>query len=176
MSVVIQKYPYILLALLVGFIVFAFAVLLPNLTLIRLVWLSDTASLGDKFTLPLTLLTSITTNFTALSALTLTAASLLVGVNVAFMVYLYRREKAMLSTGGIAISGLGVFLGMFGVGCAACGSLILTALLSTVGGIGILSILPFQGQEFGIVGVLALLYATYLLLRRITRPIICDIS
>jgi hypothetical protein len=175
MSVVLQKYPYILLALVVGFVVFAFAVLLPNLTLIRLVWLSDTASLGDKLILPLTLLTSITTNFTALSAITTTATSLLIGVNVALIVYLYRRQKAMLSGGGIAISGIGVFLGMFGVGCAACGSLILTALLSTVGGIGILSILPFQGQELGIVGVLALLYATYFLLRRIIQPITCDI-
>ncbi len=175
MSVVIQKYPYILLALLVGFVVFAFAVLLPNLTLIRLVWLSEGASFADKFFLPLALLTSITTNFTLLSAITTTTISFLVGVNVALVVYLYQKREAMLITGGIAVSGIGVFLGMFGVGCAACGSLILTALLSTVGGIGILSVLPFQGQELGIAGVLALLYATYFLVRRIIQPITCDI-
>lgn len=176
MSVVIQKYSYILLAALIGFIVFAFSVLLPNFTLIHLVWLSESTSLADKFILPLTLLTSITTNFTVLSAITTIMISFLVGVNVGLMVYLYRKQKATLSRGGIAISGMGVFLGMFGVGCAACGSLILTTLLSTVGGIGVLSILPFQGQGLGIIGVFALLYATYFLLRRIIQPITCEIQ
>jgi predicted membrane-bound spermidine synthase len=122
------------------------------------------------------LLGSITTNFMFLSALTTIVISLLVGVNIALMLYLYRRQKAGLSRNGIAVSTFVTIIGMFGIGCAACGSLILTGLLSVVGGVGVLTLFPFQGQELGIVGVIVLLYATYFLVQKIIRSITCEVQ
>lgn len=176
MSIVLRNYQYVLLAALAGVAVLGFAILLPNLKLISLVFVDSTVSLGDKLALLMGLLGSLTTNFTPLSALTTVLISLLVGVNVSLMLYLYRRQKAGLSRSGIAVSTFGTTLGIFGVGCAACGSLILTGLLSAVGGLGILTLLPFQGQELGIVGVVALLYATYFLVQKIISPVTCEIK
>lgn len=175
MNVVLKNYWYILLTLFIGVLIFAFSVLLPNLKLVGIVWGDGAISTTSKVALLINLLGSITTNFTILSAFTTISVAFLIGVNVALMLYIYRRQKAGLSAGGVAMSTFGTVIGMFGVGCAACGSLILTALLATFGGIGILALLPFQGQELSLVGVLALGYATYFLVQKINKPIICEI-
>lgn len=176
MSTVLRNYQYVLLAIIVGLSVLGFAILLPNLQLISLVFRDSSVSLADKLGLLVGLLGSITTNFMLVSALTTVAISLLVGVNVALVLYLYRRKRSGLNKGGVAVSTFGAIVGIFGVGCAACGSLILTGLLSAVGGVGVLALLPFKGQELGIVGVVALLYATYFLVQKIIRPITCEIK
>jgi hypothetical protein len=48
MSTVLRNYRYILLAVFVGLSVLGFAILLPNLKLISLVFGDDSVSLGDK--------------------------------------------------------------------------------------------------------------------------------
>ena len=175
MNVVLKNYWYVLLTLFIGVLIFAFSVLLPNLKLVGMVWGDGAISTTSKVVLLINLLGSITTNFTILSAFTTISIAFLIGVNVALMLYIYRRQKAGLSASGVAVSTFGTVIGMFGVGCAACGSLILTALLATFGGIGILALLPFQGQELSLVGVLALGYATYFLVQKINKPIMCKI-
>jgi len=175
MNVVLKNYWYVLLTLFIGVLIFAFSVLLPNLKLVGMVWGDGAISTTSKVVLLINLLGSITTNFTVLSAFTTISVAILIGVNVALMLYIYRRQKAGLSAGGVAVSTFGTVIGMFGVGCAACGSLILTALLATFGGVGILALLPFQGQELSLAGVLALAYATYFLVQKINKPIMCKI-
>ncbi len=170
-----RHYQYLILVLGIGLVVFGVAILLPSFSLLHIVFADSTVSLADKLGLLWSLLGSLGTNFTTLSAVTTVMTSLLIGVNVTLIVYLYRRQKTRLSAGGVAVSSLGAFLGMFGVGCAACGSLLLMAFLSSFGGIGLLALLPLHGQEIGILGVLALSYATYFLLQNITKPITCDI-
>lgn len=173
MTLILRHYHYFVLALLVGLLVLGVAILLPSFSLLATVFADSAVPLTDKLHLLWSLLGSLATNFTTLSAITTVITAFLVGVNIALIVYLYKRQKARLSTGGMAVSSLGAFLGMFGVGCAACGSLILTALFSSIGGVSLLTALPLQGQEMGILGVLALSYATYFLIQNITRPLIC---
>lgn len=175
MAFVLRNYWYLMLALSVGVLVLCVSILLPNISLLS-TFLADSAiSLTDKLYLVWSLLGALSTNFTPFSAITTVSTSFLVGVNVALIVYLYKRQKAQLSRNNIAISSLGVFFGMFGVGCAACGSLFLTALLSTFGGISLLTFLPLEGQEISIFGVCVLTYATYTLVQNSIKPIICKI-
>jgi len=176
MSTVLRNYQYVLLSFLTGTSVLGFAILLPNLKLISLVLGDNAVSLGDKLALLVKLLGSLATNFTQLSALTTVLISLLVGVNVSLMLYLYRRQKTGLSRSGIAVSTFGTTMGMFGVGCATCGSLVLTGLLSTVGGLWILALLPFRGQELAVIGVIALGYTTYFFVQKISSPVTCEIK
>lgn len=175
MSFVQKNIWYIALALMVSVCVLAVAILLPNTTLLTLLWTSDSTSVLGKFLVTMSLLGSLTTNFSLLSALTTVSISLLVGVNVALMFYLYRRQKYFLTRGSVATTSVGALFGMFSVGCAACGSIILTSFLGVVGGIGALTYLPLRGQEIGILGVLILGYTTFLLVRTITKPLTCDI-
>ena len=162
----------LLIAIGVSVLVFAFAVWLPNLRLLFIVW-GDAVSLGDKIALSLNLLSSITTNFTALSALYTIVIALLAGINAALIAELIRSRQMF--AGGATISASGIFAGALGIGCAACGSLILTALAGTVLGTGALTLLPLGGGEFGIIGVLLLGYSTYLLAKQITKTA-CDIT
>ncbi len=152
--------------------VFAFAVWLPNLRLLFSVWTDASISLADKFSLPISLLPSIATNFTPLSAAYTILIAILAGINAALIAHLIR-ARAML--GGSAAIGLsGVFTGALGVGCAACGSLIVTSLVGTVGGISLIALLPLRGSEFGILGVALLGYSTYLLAKQSTKPLVCE--
>jgi len=171
----LKNYRYVLSAVLIGLLVLGLAILFPNLQLLVVVWENDAISWLDASWILIGLLGSLTTNFTTLSAVITVMTSFLVGINIVLIVYLYRRQKRQLSRAGVAVSSVGAFLGMFGVGCAACGSLIFTALLSSFGGIGLLTVLPLGGQEISILGTLVLLYATYFLIRKITRPITCTI-
>jgi len=174
MTFIRRNIGYITLALTVSVFVLATAILLPNVALLLLVWTSESMVVLGKFLITFNLLGSLTTNFSPLSALTTVSISLLVGVNVAMMLFLYRRQKRSMTRGNVVTTSLGALFGMFSVGCAACGSLILTSFLGVVGGVGILTFLPLRGQEVGILGVLILGYTTFLLVRTITKPLICD--
>lgn len=162
-----------LIAISVSVLVFVFAVWLPNLRLLFSVWIDTSVSLGDKIMLPASLLLSITTNFTSLSALYTIAIAILAGINAALIVELIRARQIF--AGSATISASGIVAGALGIGCAACGSLILTALAGTVLGTGALTLLPLGGGEFGIIGVLLLGYSTYLLAKQITKTT-CDIT
>ncbi|MBY0539207.1 hypothetical protein K2P56_02080 [Patescibacteria group bacterium] len=157
----------------VSVLVFAFALWLPNLRLLLSVWTDTAVSLGDKIILPTNLLLSITTNFTPLSALYTIAIAILVGINVALIIELIRARQMF--AGSATISASGIVAGALGIGCAACGSLILTALAGTVFGTSALALFPLGGEEFGILGVLLLGYSTYLLSKQISKTV-CEIT
>ncbi len=164
---------YLPLALGAAFAVFASAVLLPNRALLFSLWTDPSVSLGDKIAVPVSILGSITTNFSLLSASYTTAIAVLIGINAALIAYLLKNGGVV--WGGAFAGVAGIFSGVLGIGCAACGSLILTAVLGTALGASMLAALPLRGGEFGIIGVILLGAATYLLARQISRPPVCEI-
>jgi|HubBroStandDraft_1064217.scaffolds.fasta_scaffold126919_2 hypothetical protein len=172
---VFKEWKYIFLSVFVAALAFALATWLPNLDLLSSILTDPLVPLIDKIALPINLLGSIATNFTVLSASYTIAIALLTGINVALATYQIRRQRQSFSGTGAAASSLGLLSGIFGVGCAACNSLLLASVLGIVGGTGIIPLLPLQGGEFGIAGVLLLVAATYLLARQITRPLVCKI-
>lgn len=165
---------YPLLTVGVGFIVFASTVLLPNRTLLLSLWTDSTVSLGDKLAVPISILGSIATNFSPLSATYTVGIAALVGINVSLITYLLRNGGIIWtgSSAGVA----GIFSGILGIGCAACGSLVLMAILGTTLGASIIAVLPLKGGEFGILGVILLGTATYLLAQQITKPLVCEVT
>jgi len=72
------------------------------------------------------------------------------------------------------LSGLGMLCAFIGIGCASCGSLLLTALIPLLGIGAFISILPFGGAEFSVLGIALLAISSYLLLRQIAKPMTCD--
>ena len=175
MREVFKNWSYALAALIISTLVFAVAVWLPNIRLLFSIWLDGTIPVTDKISLPLHLLESITTNFTVLSASYTIAIAILTGINISLIVYLLRMNQKRMTKGGMTAGVSGLIAGSLGMGCAACGSLILTSILSVVGGAGILAFLPLKGGEFGIIGVVLLGYSTYLLSKHINRPPVCEI-
>lgn len=171
---VFRKPSYMLLALGTSLVIFAFAVWLPNL---RLLWsfFQSGATIVEKLHLTLSLLGSISTNFSLLSASHTITIAILFGVYVALLVYFLRkrvvavsRREAMVGTGGVLSS-------LFGIGCATCGSFLLTTLFGWAGASAVLALLPLRGSEFGIMGVILLAIALYATAKQIENPLVCKV-
>ena len=172
LKTVFRDWRYTFLAGIVALIVFAFATWLPNLRLLYSILSNPVVSFGDKLMLPLNLIGSIATNFTIRPAFYIIASALLAGINVSLITYYIRRERRI-SRAGAAAGSLGLLSGILGVGCAACGSLIVMSAFGTAVGASIIAFLPLKGEEFGIVGVLLLGISAYVSAKQITKPLVC---
>lgn len=172
---VFRKPIYALTALIVGTAVFAFAVWLPNLSLIVKIMGHPGVTFSQKLDLPISLLGSIVTNFTVLSAIYTIAIAILFGMNIAMITYFLRRRVNDVRYAGVGVGFLGIISGVLGMGCAACGSLILASIFSLSGSTWVLTYLPLTGGEFGILGVILLATSLYLTARKIQNPAVCKI-
>lgn len=170
---VFSRIRYVVLAAVLAGLVFTFAAWLPNLKLIREVTFNSNASTVEKINFLYSLLGSIQTNFSAVSASYTIAIAALFGINVALLVYYFRTRRVAQSLSGATLSAGGLISGVFGIGCAACGTFLLTSLLALFGAGGLLTLLPFGGEEFGFLGVGLLAYSVYLTSNKIMEPLVC---
>jgi hypothetical protein len=173
---ILTKLRYALLAVFVSIIVFTTAVWLPNISLILVV--IQKATILEVTSLLWSFYGAIGTNFTLISASYTIAIAILFGINISLLVYYIRKAqggvRSMKSSGAAGIGGL--VSGVFGIGCAACGTFILTPLLALFGATGLFSLLPFGGEEFGFIGVGLLVYSIYAVTKKINSPMVCDIT
>ncbi len=170
------QWKYTLLALSVSSAVFSFAIWLPNMSLIVTVVSSQTLPWYEKLSFVWSLYGSIRSNFSLMSATYTIGIALLTGMNVALLTYYIRRVRGgVRSIANSGVTGItGLASGVFGIGCASCGTLVIASVLAVFGALGVLSILPFGGEEFGILGMLLLGYATYTLIKKINAPLVCS--
>lgn len=168
------NWQYVLLSGITAAFAFAFAVWLPNLKLLFSIFTDPRVPVVDKLTLSVNLLGSIASNFSMLSASYTIVIALLFGINVSLIIYNLKFKKLRFLGAGSTVGSLGVVSGVFGIGCAACSSLILMSVLGTAAGAAIIAFLPLRGGEFGIIGVMLLGAATYLLARQIAKPVVCE--
>lgn len=165
---------YIAIAVAMAFMAFALVIWLPNLAFISSVFGNANVSWGDKIIFLFSLLGSIATNFTLLSAFGTVLIALLFGVQISFIVYLLWSRSLALAGKSATASGAGMGIGLLGIGCSACGSLVLTAVLPLIGTSGILAFLPLAGAEFSFLGAIIIVLSIFLTVRRIARPAVCN--
>jgi hypothetical protein len=165
---------YVALSLGISTLVFSFSVWLPNWRLIFAVFASPEVSFLEAISIVFSLFLSIGTNFTVLSATYTVTIAILFGVNIALLAYYMSARRGSLRTHGGALGVGGLVSGIFGIGCASCGTFILTSVLALVGAGGAVAFLPLGGGEFGILGVALIGYATLLIARKISEPAVCD--
>jgi len=172
---VFRNVRYVLLASVVALGMFTGAILLPNTKLVFQVIPDTTIALNAKLLLLFSLFESIQTNFTVVSATYTIAIALLFGINIALFVHYIRARKATSVGSGAAAGVGGVVSGIFGIGCAACGTFILTWVLGLFGAIGLISFLPLGGEEFGILGVLLLVVSVYMIAKKTSEAPTCEV-
>ena len=164
---------YAITAVALSVAAFLFAVWLPNIGLVTDVFTHSSAPIGEKLRLAVTLLGGIRTNFSFLSATYTILIALLFGMNIAMIAYYLKQRVPVLRRENFFAGIFGIASGVLGVGCAACGSFILTTTLSFIGASGALALLPLKGGEFGILSVILLGASIYLISRKINDPLIC---
>lgn len=165
---------YITLASVLSLLAFVFAVWLPNIGLITDIFATSSAPFAAKLKIALSLLGGIGTNFSTLSASYTIAIAVLFGIIVAMIVYLVKKKRAQLGGGTLATGLGGTLSGIFGIGCAACGSFLLMTILSAFGVAGALALLPLKGGELGVVSVALLLMSLVLVSKKISESLICE--
>lgn len=150
------------------------AIWLPNLNFLRHVVTTPNYTVEDRTAILLTSFGTLQTNFSPLSRWTIIIVALLTGVNVALFAHYVQTRRILERSAGV--TALGTLLGMLGVGCAACGSVIVSSLLGVSATAALVGALPLRGVEFGFVGMAVLFYANYALAKKIRAPLACDLS
>jgi len=170
---VFGDYRYILIALAVALLAFSLSIWLRNVSLIAATFTSSLFSLSDRVLLLLGLLGGIVTTDTALTAILTISMSLFFGVNIALLIYCFVQRHKLPAAKESATAIGGLIAAVFGIGCSACGTLVLSAILSSVGAAGLLAFLPLGGGEFLIISIVLLAASIYLIAKSIQTSAVC---
>lgn len=99
--------------------------------------------------------------------------ALLFGLNAALIAQYMRRQVRLNRAAGA--SAVGVLVGLLGVGCAACGSVLLSSLLGLGAAIAAIGWLPLHGLEFTWLGIVLILGSIFSVSKKIVDPEACAI-
>ncbi|MHB9285479.1 hypothetical protein ACKVMT_00385 [Halobacteriales archaeon Cl-PHB] len=148
---------YAALALVLALGALSLFVFSQNVPLLRFV-LTGGLPLDARVTILVEQYPFVGTSYGVVTGLALLVVAGLSGVNLAVVTYHVREHGLSTESGGSAV---GVFLGLLGAGCAACGTALLAGLLSLVGAAGLVTLLPFEGLELSGLAVVVLLLSLY---------------
>lgn len=70
---------------------------------------------------------------------------------MSLLIYYFQKRFRLEKTAGM--STVGMLSGLLGVGCASCGSVIISSLIGFGATASVIGVLPLRGQEFGLLGV-----------------------
>ena len=161
------------IALLVAALVFVFSIWLPNIRLIRDIVLSDNIAVLNKLSFLWFSLGAIRTNYSLFTAALLLAISLLFGMNISLTVYYFKKRIAFQKASGMSIAGM--LAGLIGIGCASCGSVVLSAFLGVGATAAVTGPLPHGGEEFSLVSIAILISTLYITAKKAADPLLCKI-
>lgn len=164
---------YLISIFIIAVFIFSFLVLLPNLELIFRVGVSSSASFFDLLSIVTGLIMSVPTSFSVLSIFYVVTISFLFSINILMVIYYINMFKKMPHMKETVSSIGGMAGGVLGVGCVACGSILLSPILSLIGVSSIVAFLPFSGSEFGVLGIIALLFSILIITKKISKGNIC---
>lgn len=168
--------PYYLLCWLVLVtVIFSLAVLYPNLETIGHIFRQDHLNIGQKIGFLVALYGGVFTNFSLLLFSSTLIITLLTATQILLLYHLIKvRGRALVNLRQYGtITFLGAAIATLGLGCAACGALVLGSLLSVTGGAWLLTYLPWHGQEIALVAIVVLTLGNYYLLKRLATPLTC---
>jgi hypothetical protein len=159
-----------------------FAILFALALVLALIWLPNLAFLGYLMTSPaFTLLEKtafilqsfrmLAINFSTLSLVFMFTSVALVSLNTVLLVYYIKRRLALSHEAGVGV--LGMVGGLVGIGCASCGSIILTYFLGIGFATRLFGALPFRGYELQVVSIIFPLASLWLVARKIEKPLVC---
>lgn len=118
-------------------------------------------------------------NMSFFSILHAALTSLLIGINMALLVFYVRAFGGIPSKKNVASGTFGsVFalaISLFGFGCISCGSIFFATLFTALGGAGLLAAAPYLGAGISLLGLGLLVLSIVFLARAINAPTVCPI-
>lgn len=171
---VFSRPSYIFLSIFIFISVLVFAIWLPNVRFLAHTATSDIFTTSQKVGIISSTLGGLQTNFSLLSIFLTVLVAFLFAINSSFLVFYLLRAARLSKEAGIGTSGF--ILGMIGIGCASCGSVILSAFFGIGATAAFVGILPLKGQEFAILSILLFSVSIYLLAEKIKDPMLCRVK
>ena len=173
-QILLKEFNYIILLLIFSFIIFLINLWLPNKELYKLIITSDNFDLLVRFKLFISTFGLINSSFTLASKSIVIILSILGGINISMFIFYLKTRITLEKSSGLGL--LGIISGLLGVGCASCGSVVLSTLIGVSLTTGIVDFLPLNGLEFGILGMIIVILSIYLLSKKILNPLICKVK
>lgn len=164
---------YIFLAVVIASLFFIGAITIPSVGALKFALTYSPATLLAKVKALGVIWPFFKANSTIWSRWLVILVSILSGINLAMLIfYLKRRIKLERSVG---TGFVGMVVGLLGVGCASCGSVVLSSIFGYTAVTSFLGVLPFHGIEIGVMGLSLLLLSIYLITQKIQNPNSCRI-
>ncbi len=174
MRVVFAQPLYVAVALGVALAIVLVAVWAPQVGLLKVLFREgEVYSTFDKIRVLKEGVFLLASNFTALTRAITILLAILSGIHTSLFVFYLRQRRhgSVFSSGGT----MGSFLGILGTGCTSCGSVILSFVVGFSASTGIIATLPFQGAEFGVVGIVIITASLFFLARNIQHSPVCRV-
>ena len=105
------------------------------------------------------------------------ALSLLVGTDVALLIFYFKKYRAV-PAAGAASGAFAAFIAALGFGCAACGTLFLSLLATSLGGAGLV-LIPIEESIVWVLrgaGLALLTFSLYRLIKHVNSPLVCPVE
>lgn len=94
----------------------------------------------------------------------------LLSYNFILVGYYFKKRRTFTGIKKLSLSGV---LALFGVGCAACGGLLLSTIVNIAGATSLIVFLPFGGSEFLVLAIALLTYSVISISKKINEPFVC---
>lgn len=170
LKLVYKKPGYVILTILTAGLILLFGIWLQNYKLLFYTFTTGFSWLL-KIKIFLNSLAVFKTSFTTINQILIICLALLSGINISFLIFYLKNRISNLKLAGS--SGLALFVGFLGIGCGACGSVILASVFGLTFATGLIGLLPFNGLEFGLLGIILISTSIYLLTKKISQPGVC---
>lgn len=154
---VLARPPYLILAVLGSFFFFQFLLWFYNLNLIFYILFVSDLPLTEKLLFPIRSFGALFIGYSGLQAATLLILSLIQGVLISVLVYVFRHRasaKKSASSGGLSL-----VAAVFGFGCATCGTSLLSPLLSFLAAGTAAAVATIIGPLINLISIILGLYA-----------------
>jgi len=153
------------------------SVWLPNHATLQSVFSSSEISVISKVWFFVSLYASLWTSMSLWQTLYLLLVGILFGINVSLIVFYVSRKQQGKKIESYQLTSLGGLIsGILGIGCIACGSVIVTAIFGLAGATALYSIMPLHGYEFGLAGLVIILMSIRYIASRIEDPLVCQVD
>ncbi len=162
---------YVIIACVTAFVLWAFALWLTQYKLLAVIVGSDTFTVLEKLRIFLNSFGSFRTQFSGVEQIIVVISSIIAGIDVSVAwFYIMRRVNVARTVG---VSGVGFISILLGIGCSACGSVLISTFIGLGATASLIRALPLRGFEFNILGLALLFWSLISLINQIAKPEVC---
>lgn len=162
---------YVVISCAVALLLWAFAVWLTQYKMLVVIMGSDAFTILEKLRIFVNSFGSFRTQFTGVEQIIVVVSSIIAGIDVSVAWYYIMRRVNVART--VGVSGIGFFSILLGIGCSACGSILISTFIGLGATATLIRALPFRGFEFNILGLALLLWSLISLTNQIAKPEVC---